>query len=396
MQKLLGIVLVAILSLGFNASPASAKVAAGASCSTIGATTSVAGKSLVCKKVGSKKLWTISTSSKASTPPSTPKAAGFCADASTVVGDITKYNACAVFLSAESAVLTRLKNSGHVDAPVKMIADPSIDAKWIGTEKARVTDAYNFWLPDFKPESFTELYWLMNTKDQVAWANSIWLPLEGNNNGHASIDHLSPSSCNAADSADFGQIDWQTHTYTSHGYITNTCAGETTPDKAFKVIHEYTHLVQYSMNIVQNGPSWLTEGGADYFGEILGNAQVSQALVDAHHKSYVQAIPTVSSWSSQRWLTEAKALENANADPHEAYYLGSLITELLIGVYGLDKYVSFMKSYSSAPNIFMGPDRVDSSFLPTQFQKVYGISLDDFYKDAYPYVHEMSALYESN
>jgi hypothetical protein len=396
MQKLLGIVLVAILSLGLNVSPAKAKVAAGATCSKIGATTSVGGKSLVCKKVGSKKLWTLSASSMTPTPSSTPKAAGFCADTPTAVGEITNYNACAVFLNAESALLARLKNSGHVAAPVKIIADPGIDSQWISAEKARVTDAYNFWLPDFKPESFTELYWLMNTKDQVAWANSIWLPLEGNTNGHASIDHLSPSSCNAADSADFGQVDWQTHTYTSHGYITNTCAGETTPDKAFKVIHEYTHLVQYSMNIVQNGPSWLAEGGADYFGEILGNAQVSQALVDAHHKMYVQWIPNVSSWSSQQWLTEAKSLENANADPHEAYYLGSLITELLVGVYGLDKYIAFMKSYSSAPNIFMGPERADGAFLPAQFQKVYGISLDDFYKDAYPYVHAMSKLYESN
>ena len=310
-----------------------------------------------------------------------------------MVGDITKYDYCAVFSSAKKALTDRLTSLPTQTPPLEFLADPKISADWLALEKARVTVAYNFWYPDFKPEKFTELYWLMDTKEQVAWANAIWQPREGHTNGNAPIEHLDPNNCEAADSADFANIDFTTRTYISHGYITNTCAGETTPDKAFKVIHEYTHLVQFSMHMPQNAPSWMTEGGADYFGEILGNAQISEAVLDAHHKSFT-LWAKASSLSESEWIQAAKDMESPSADPHTAYYYGSLMTELLIGVYGLDKYIALMKSYLAAPDVNMGPERVDKSFLGIQFQKVYGISIDEFYKDAYPYIHEMGKLYE--
>lgn len=379
MKKLLGIVTLFAFLFTASPMPASAAVKPGASCSYESQQAKVGSKRYACYYSGSKLIWSMPLVAKTTT--------SFCTKENGPLGNLDSYSSCTVHLTAKSELLKILKTN-KVEAPLKLITDPSVSKAWLAKETSRVNDAYGFWSPTFKPTEVTYMYWLLRPSSKLEWANKIFLPIQGNTNGGAPIQSLDPNNCQAAAAADFGKG-------SEHNYFVQTCAGETSSSKAFKPVHEYTHLVQYSLHMNNNAPVWIVEGSADYYGTILGNGSVSTSLLNTHYKEYAKWLPDVSSWSKAKWISAITKLESPRGDSTYSYYLGGVLTELLVGLYGHDKFVSFMKTYESAPDTRLGPQRAPSGFFAEKFESIYGLTPEVFYDKAYTYVKEIAKRYES-
>lgn len=161
--------------------------------------------------------------------------------------------------------------------------------------------------------------------------------------------------------------------------------------------HEYTHLAQQGTGQnTANSPDWFIEGSADYFGDALlvWNHKLPQSLFDN-----LQNRSGISFGKEQNWcdvstfsetqiiacLKMAEKLPTGNTSnklgffQNIAYYPGSLATEVLIAVKGVEVFKNFSLDIQS-----LGFDAA--------FEKSYGISVDDFYVKIAPYIKKM---YES-
>jgi hypothetical protein len=61
-----------------------------------------------------------------------------------------------------------------------------------------------------------------------------------------------------------------------------------------------------------------------------------------------------------------------------AYLMGSYATEVLVSVYGQEKFNDFFKSFATSTN------------FQANFEKVFGITTSDFYGKLTPYLAEMA------
>jgi hypothetical protein len=169
--------------------------------------------------------------------------------------------------------------------------------------------------------------------------------------------------------------------------------------------HEYTHMPlghffnQDKGGVFSQGPAWVNEGGADFFGistTISQSGATYEYWYDKHLASLRNVIAGQSNPASLRlkdWLRTISAEDLAaiyleleqpgqfNTGPH-MYALGFWATQLLVAVYGLDTYFEFMQSMNPAQT------------WQETFQEVYRTSLGEVYESLTPYVRWIATNYE--
>ncbi len=148
--------------------------------------------------------------------------------------------------------------------------------------------------------------------------------------------------------------------------------------------HEYTHLFQLSYG----GPNgyripWYLEGSASYFGWTLGFHPLDSDLAERKNwlKSQYQnmSADSKSSFQSkdlQRFKNIMKSLIHSpdQSIAKASYWAGGLATEVLVALYGFDKFVEFTRNIQTSPDM--------SSLL----KQTYGFDEDYFYEKLAPYV----------
>ena len=148
--------------------------------------------------------------------------------------------------------------------------------------------------------------------------------------------------------------------------------------------HEYTHLFQRGFggsNMYQI--PWYTEGSASFFGWTLGfypyqpnSIERTNWLNNLYRGMGDEAISDFSSKDLDRFKSRMRLLkpQAAQSVASTSYWVGGLATEVLVALYGFDKFVEFTKNLNSTSNM--------SELL----MKTYGLSEDYFYEKLAPYV----------
>jgi hypothetical protein len=286
--------------------------------------------------------------------------------------------------------ISSLSNSGtEVPQNFKIYADPKIDKTLVDTQMAAINSETKL-LSDFKPKKVTLLFWLNSTSAQIDWAQNIYEKIKGNYNKDSKLIDGTGSGCSNAGASDF-------KSGASHNYFISVCAGfNATAD--FRIMHEYYHLYQYSHNVPGSAPSWVTEGSADFIGQVLGLRLKDEALFRKHRREIADVsngtklTMTYSDMTEQDFVSLMKTQESAQANARISYYVGSLATEYLIGKYGYKTWDNFIKTYSLS-DLQNAGDSFQKKVFSEKFLEVFGLEPSAFYVELYPYFKEMTAKY---
>ena len=147
--------------------------------------------------------------------------------------------------------------------------------------------------------------------------------------------------------------------------------------------HEYTHLFQEGVGRISKAYQipWYTEGSASYFGWTLGfypYQATSSERIDWLNNLYRNMGPEAKSDLSSKDLVKFKSrmgsLKRQEANDRTSYWVGGLATEVLVALYGFDKFVDLTKNHAS------------TSSMSDLLMKTYGFNEDYFYEKLAPYV----------
>ncbi len=406
MKRRLTLILVAAILLTQLASVSSAAIKSGAVCKKLNSTVTSGGLKHTCIKSGKKLVWSkgkkVPTTSPSPSP--TPTISASPSPTATISASpsptptissrpvtIDNLDPTQVAGMAYDSVLKALSEKPLSKVDVKFTVDPNVPSKWMEQEAIRLDRIYSLMKNDFNPDFVRALYWLDTNAESIAWAQTQY------NSWGSYIkknlkDDVGQQTCGNASGV--GWFDEVNGVKTDRwGYI--TCAGEVTPDKAFKAVHEYFHLFQTKFNLTgEHQVQWLVEGSADYYGQALGLIFEDPAMQLMHRKMQVNNVPGISTFTLQDFVGRMKSLESANYDARQAYYLGSLATEVLIAIYGHQKVIDFMKDWKDLPDCRRGCTLVPNN-LDARFQKWFGMPVESFYEKLYPYVKAMTAVYKT-
>lgn len=366
--------------------PASAHAAAvaksGASCAKLGSTQIVSKTKFTCVKKAKKLVWdagrkiaspvvaTPSPAPTSSTPPVKPTL-----DSLTVQ---------AVYDSSIHEVNAAIAMNANMAFDIKFHVGKGVDVSFASTIKKDLLAAASLWGSKLTPNENVNVIWYTN--QDLDWAKAKYVEVSGNPISWSNIN----SSC--------------TVTYCGNATATVTGAGVYVFEQGMKhnpdnwnrssAPHEYTHLAQYKISNqrVFEMPLWLKEGSAQFYGEAIGYSRIytHSTIRRGMHTQFArdteEAISTLYQGSNLKQVlaraTESDALRLMNAIEAKqgsgsltglAYLLGSYASEVLVAVYGHEKMLSLYESFATSSN------------LQSNFEKVYGMSTETFYKKLAPY-----------
>jgi hypothetical protein len=165
--------------------------------------------------------------------------------------------------------------------------------------------------------------------------------------------------------------------------------------------HEYSHLAQFGLaspNSLNAMPWWSVEGGAQFYGEAIGytpfdTSKMTRSGMHTQYTSdsqvYINGLFPGQNVKSlflkndpEITKTLMKSVEVSTGSQGAlglSYLLGSYATEVLVALYGHEKMASFYKSFAT------------SASYQTNFNTVFGVSVDTFYSKLTPYLYSMAA-----
>ena len=363
-KRLIAFLSILSLSLSLPLIPANAAAKAGAKCTKVGITSITSGKTFTCIKSGKKLVWNKGVSKSTATAPVD------------IPISIDNLDLKGVPQKAYDNVIKVLKSSPRASyEPTKFIGanvtQARVDQELVGVERA-----IDLWAPYFKPDKFQVIY--------VVRGDEEWLEKKSTELGLSSM--LPPGEtwssrmkmytpCGSAAAGVANQIP----TFVQCLDVSYLGGYKQTGP------HEYTHLFQRDyggFNVY--GIPWYFEGSASYFGWTLGfypydpNSYVKTSwLYGLFSGMGFDAISDFKSKDMQRFKNRMKLTtprEGGQEKASVAYWAGGLATEVLVALYGFDKFVEFTKSIQTSQ---------DMSALLMQ---TYGFSEDYFYEKLAPYV----------
>ena len=326
----------------------------GKKCSTLGFEQTHQDQMYVCKKVGKKLKW-----QKAALPPIS----------------IDNLDLRQVPALAYQKVIKELESRSRSSFNPTVIASPLVKPERIREEVGGLERAIDFFSPYFLPDKFQVVYltgkdldWIKSKSDELGLARM----LPQGDDWEAFIKRTNPCAMAMAGKGNgiptFVQC--LDNPYTD-GYR-QTCP------------HEYTHLFQKLDRELQN--VWYIEGSASYFGWTLGfypydpssrvRSEWVRALFYQLKQGSIEAEQNFKSKNLTQFKEQMAKISNVRNSPQTAsiaYWIGGLATEVLIALYGMDKFFVF------AEQMRVGQD-VNSSM-----QQTFGISADTFYEKLAPY-----------
>ena len=370
MKKSITLLLSCILFSNMFTVTAFGAVKAGNPCNKAGSTSIASGKKYTCTKSGKKLTWNKGVAAKKATPTTTPTPTP-----TPIQISIDNLDLKGVPQKANDNVIKILKSSPRANyEPTKFLGANVVQAR-VSQEIAGLERAIDFWAPYFQPNKFQVVY--------VMGGDEEWLETKSSELGLSSMlprgdtwsmwmKKQNPCAFAMAGSG--------------KGVPTFVqCLGrpygggnrQTGP-------HEYTHLFQdYYGGTNHKRIPWYTEGSAIYFGWTLGFYPTDSNFNDRSNwfKSLYFNMNNESkddfiSKDMQRFKNRMKMLTPGSFDSvnRTSYWVGGLATEVLVALYGFDKFVEFTKNIQTNPDM--------SSLL----KQTYGFDEDYFYEKLAPYV----------
>lgn len=362
-KRLIAFLSILSLSLSLPLLPASAAVKAGAPCPKVGITLVTSSKTYTCIKSGKKLVWNKGVSKSTSTVPID------------IPISIDKLDLKGVPQKAYENVEAALKSRPRTNYTPTFFLSPGLKQARVDQEISGLNRAIDLWQPYFLPDKFQAVYVVLGDED--------WLENKSRELGLSSM--VPPgetwtmrmkmfSPCGFANAGKPNNIPTFVQCLNvnySEGYK------QTGP-------HEYTHLFQLDFggsNVYQI--PWYMEGSASYFGWTLGfypyktnSFERINWLNTLYQNMGSEAISDLSSKDLVRFKSRMRMLtpQAAHSIASTSYWVGGLATEVLVALYGFDKFVEFTKNMQGSK---------DMSALLMQ---TYGFSEDYFYEKLAPYV----------
>lgn len=281
--------------------------------------------------------------------------------------------------SASSQIISKVNKTNVSILNTNYIVSNTINTSHVIKIKDQLNFSYTYWKNQYNGDFLNIILW---DYESAAWADKIYKEIKGNWN----LDQK-PSS--AAKSPEFCTNAWQSN-FKNNGkpkYVIISCENPKYYETLrFKMAHEYTHVVQDHLGLIQpNSSIWVIEGGAHYYGQVLG-FEGNKDLINKNRKEFLYSLKyymdngsfkyNIKDINKKDFISYMKTMHGRSADEPKtvsAYLLGSIATEYLIGLYGEEKLIAFWKEHSINSNIEIN------------FLKIYGLSIDTFYSDLYEY-----------
>jgi len=280
------------------------------------------------------------------------------------------------------SVAKKLKNPGKVSSKIEFVVGPNVSKAEVALERKLVRKAIKVFSKWYVPERFTVV---MFSEKDGAWADqtlanyggsyfsSISNAIEQNTSGGRSCGFAFATVASDGTPIYYGCTD---------SFRTREWAYRQTPP------HEYFHLVQ---NQYGELPQWLLEGSAAFFGAAIGYGDISPSgslskeffrgtsgNFDPSNEGIdrnrlVRHLRTLTPEQSKKMYRDLETFDWRDGDRLSHYALGGLATEVLVGVWGLDKYMQMLQ-------------RTSVTDWKASFSATYGLNVEEFYMKLVPYL----------
>jgi hypothetical protein len=325
------------------------------------------------------------TATATPTPTATPTIApAVSIDALTVDG---------VYNRSRQEIKNAIEGAKDFPSPFEFIVGPNVDTWRVDILKGQYADGAKLWSADFKPAKITVLVY--NFAD-MKWAEGKYTEITGRPASNSQISGCQPTYCGNASATTFNDASGKPAVFIEQGlgFADQGLWNRST------AVHEYSHLYQQSLrNDFWNvAPYWVVEGAVQFYGEAASYVAFDK---DKSTRSgmHTQNTRDFAAWTNANFpgktivevLKENKAENTAKimkaieTPPQSsgqvvgmAYLMGSYATEVLVSVYGQEKFNDFFKSFATSTN------------YQANFEKVFGITTSDFYGKLTPYLAEMA------
>jgi hypothetical protein len=366
-KKTLPTVLTLSLVLPFSLmipTTANAAVKTGDFCKKAGAKSVAAGEKFTCTKSGKKLIWKKVVPQKLPAPVAEIPVSMDSLD--------TKAVPKKAYASVINALSTRTRSAF---TPTKYVGQNVQQAR-MDQEVGGLNRAIDLWAPYFQPDVFQVVY--------VGKGDEQWLESKSSELG---LQSMVPPGETWTDRMKM----FTPCSFAMAGVARNIPTFVQCLDPAYlggyrqTGPHEYTHLFQRGVGgLNMHRMAWYTEGSASYFGWTLGfypydpnSSDRTRWLTGMFSNMTVDAKSDFQSKDLQRLKSRMQIIaQNSNAQSvsNTSYGAGGLATEVLVGVYGFDKFVEFTKNIQQNQNL--------SSLL----MQTYGFNEDYFYEKVAPYI----------
>ena len=358
------IVLLSIFTLSLLLTPVNAAVKAGGSCSKAGTKSVFLSKTYTCIKSGKKLIWDKGVSNKTVIVPVE------------IPISIDNLDLKGVPLKAYQNVSKVIQSRSATSYKPTIIMGPNLNSARADQEMPGLNRAIEFWEPYFIPEKFQIIY--VNKGDES------WMEQKAS---ELALSTMLPSGQTWKDQ--FSREEECAFGMAGNPKGTSTfvqCLGFPFGDGSRQgAPHEYTHLFQ--LGVAKSNAfnvSWYTEGSATFFGwtiAMYGYDPNASKRSDFYRSQFLQMNESAKSDFKSRDLAMFKSrmqslsgLNSFATSRGGSYWVGGLAFEVLVALYGVDKFVELTKKLETNQDI---------SYLLNQ---TYGFNADYFYEKLAPYI----------
>jgi hypothetical protein len=350
----------------------------GTSCPKVGAVQIVSGKKFTCLKSGKRRVWNKGVAVVAKPTPTAP------------IITLDALDKDWTLKVALANVQTKLKSMSATNIYPEIIKSPNTAEQESKLEEQLLVPSMRLFQQYFAPTKFQVV---MFTNLDGNWADQA-LAKYGGSYPFRLTEEISKWSSN--------------NNLCNFAFATRSSAGmpiyyECTDTRGLRKWpnyqnppHEYFHLVQQNLASVPI-PAWLVEGSASFFGEAIGFATLKDPVAakremntnsgydfDPENKGFDPA--RFRNWTRTADAAgvaqifkrmESTSVSNAVGSKHAYYSIGSIATEVLVAVYGVD---GFMKIW---------PELAKGKTFESAFMASFGLTPDAFYKKLTPYLNKL-------
>jgi len=364
-----------LIALAFSLIPATAisaqKITTGSKCMVFKQKVKFQNKTYTCTKSGKKLVWNKGVSIKA-TPSPTPTESPEPIKIQPVQISIDNLDRNIVPQIAYDNVIKALNSRSRAPYRPSIFVGPNVNQVRVDQETNGLARAIDLWAPYFQPEKFQAVYAVSGDEE---WLEKKSSELElGFKVGFLTDKMKMDVPCGFAYAFGARQIPTFLQCL---GRPYSGANKQTGP-------HEYTHLFQLSYGgaSAEKLP-WYLEGSASYFGWTLGfhpynpnSTERAYLLGNYYWEMRADAKSDLRSKDLQRFKSRMKSLvpSGDQSIATSSYWVGGLATEVLIALYGFDKFVEFTRNIQTNSNM--------SSLL----MQTYGFDEDYFYEKLAPYI----------
>jgi hypothetical protein len=284
--------------------------------------------------------------------------------------------------AAFGSVAKQLRASKKVSIRATFVVGPNVSKAEQKLERKLVHDAVRIFSKWYVPEKFTDV---MFSEKDGAWADKTLAELGGSYTStiaNAITQNTAGGNPCGFAFATVAKDGTPIYYGCTDSFRTRDWVYQQTPP------HEYFHLVQAQYGKL---PQWLLEGSAAFFGAAIGYREISpdgakskeffrgtSGNFDPRNEGIdrnrlVRHLRTLTPEQAKKLYLDLETFDWKDGDRLSHYGLGGLATEVLVGVWGLDKYMEMLQKTSSLD-------------WKASFTATYGLTVEEFYVKLVPYL----------